>query len=46
MKGRIKEDDSSVPIKDGDWLYWWAFKPGHPISRLVPQACRGAATSS
>jgi oligopeptidase B len=28
MKGRIKEDDSSVPIKDGDWLYWWAFEPG------------------
>ena len=19
---------SSVPIQDGDWLYWWAFKPG------------------
>ena len=28
MKGRIKEDESSVPIRDGDWLYWWAFKPG------------------
>ncbi len=28
MKGRIKEDDSSVPIRDGDLLYWWAFKPG------------------
>ncbi|MGH6658210.1 MAG: S9 family peptidase, partial [Sphingomicrobium sp.] len=28
MRGRIKEDDSSVPIKDGDWLYWWAFRPG------------------
>jgi oligopeptidase B len=28
MKGRIKEDDSSVPLRDGDWLYWWAFKPG------------------
>ena len=28
MKGRIKEDDSSVPIKDGDFLYWWAFRPG------------------
>jgi len=28
MKGRIKEDDASVPLKDGDWLYWWAFKPG------------------
>lgn len=28
MKGRIKEDDSSVPLRDGDWLYWTAFKPG------------------
>ena len=28
MKGRIKEDDSSVPIRDGDWLYWWKFEPG------------------
>ena len=24
MKGRIKEDESSVPIRDGDWLHWWA----------------------
>jgi len=28
LKGRVKEDDSSVPYPDGDWLYWWAFKPG------------------
>ena len=28
MKGRQKEDDASVPVKDGDWLYWWAFQPG------------------
>jgi oligopeptidase B len=28
MKGRIKEDDASIAVKDGDWLYWWAFKPG------------------
>src|SRR5438874_3562339 len=28
MKGRIKEDDSSVPIRDGGFLYWWAFRPG------------------
>jgi oligopeptidase B len=28
MKGRIKEDDSSVPLRDGEFLYWWAFKPG------------------
>src|SRR5688500_19590444 len=28
MKGRIKEDDSSVPLRDGDYYYWWAFTPG------------------
>ena len=28
MKGRVKEDDASVPLKDGDWLYWSAFKQG------------------
>ena len=28
MKGRVKEDESSVPLRDGDWLYWWAFKKG------------------
>ena len=28
MKGRIKEDESSVPQKDGDWLYWWSFETG------------------
>ncbi len=28
MKGRMKEDDSSVPRRDGDWDYWWAFETG------------------
>ena len=28
MKGRIKEDLSSVPLPDGDHEYWWAFQPG------------------
>jgi oligopeptidase B len=28
LKGRVKEDDSSVPLRDGEFLYWWAFKPG------------------
>ncbi|MGB5077626.1 MAG: S9 family peptidase [Sphingorhabdus sp.] len=28
MKGRIKEDDSSVPQKDGDYLYWAKFDAG------------------
>src|SRR5436853_1526988 len=28
MKGRIKEDESSVELRDGDYYYWWAFRPG------------------
>ncbi|MGN6277245.1 MAG: S9 family peptidase [Sphingomonas sp.] len=28
MKGRIKEDESSVPQQDGDWLYWTAYETG------------------
>ncbi|HEY9090102.1 S9 family peptidase [Parasphingorhabdus sp.] len=28
MKARIKEDESSVPQKDGDWIYWTAFDEG------------------
>ncbi len=28
MKARIKEDDSSVPQKDGDWYYWTAYETG------------------
>lgn len=28
MRGRIKEDDSSVPQKDGDWWYWRSFDEG------------------
>ena len=28
MKGRVKEDDSSVPQKDGDYIYWSEFETG------------------
>jgi oligopeptidase B len=28
MKGRIKEDDSTVPQKDGDFIYWSKFDEG------------------
>ncbi len=28
MKARLKEDDSTVPQKDGDWLYWSEFEQG------------------
>lgn len=28
MKARIKEDDSTVPQKDGEWIYWSEFEQG------------------
>lgn len=28
LKGRIKDDDSSVPVADGAHLYHWRFEPG------------------
>jgi oligopeptidase B len=43
MKGRIKEDESSVPIRDGDWLYWWAFKPGAQYRTWYRRPATGGA---
>jgi oligopeptidase B len=43
MKGRIKEDDSSVPIRDGDFLYWWAFKPGAQYRTWYRKPAAGGA---
>jgi oligopeptidase B len=36
MKGRLKEDDSSVPMKDGPWAYFQRFQQG----QQQPQFCR------
>lgn len=33
MRARLKEDDASVPVRDGDWLYWWAFETGGQYRR-------------
>ncbi|MBO9581584.1 MAG: S9 family peptidase [Sphingobium sp.] len=33
MKGRIKEEDKSVPQKDGDYLYWSSFETGEQYRR-------------
>ncbi|RUT96749.1 hypothetical protein EOD23_29950 [Mesorhizobium sp. USDA-HM6] len=30
MKGRIKEDDSTVPMKDGPYAYGSSFRKGEP----------------
>ena len=43
MKGRIKEDDRSVPVKDGDWLYWWAFEPGAQYRNWYRRPVAGGA---
>ncbi|TMM48494.1 S9 family peptidase [Qipengyuania marisflavi] len=41
IKGRIKEDDSSVPQKDGDWLYWSEFSPGQEYRKHYRRAASG-----
>ncbi len=43
MKGRIKEDDRSVPIRDGDFLYWWAFTPGAQYRTWYRKPAAGGA---
>jgi oligopeptidase B len=43
MKGRIKEDESSVPVRDGDWVYWWAFKPGAQYRTWYRRPAAGGA---
>ena len=43
MKGRIKEDESAVPWRDGDWLHWWAFKPGAQYRSWYRKAVDGGA---
>lgn len=38
MKGRLKEDDSSVPVIDGAWAYYRRFREGgeHPVFARRP----------
>ena len=33
MRGRIKEDDATVPQKDGDWIYWSDHETGGEYRR-------------
>ena len=39
MRGRIKEDDSSVPVQDGPFAYNWKYVEGgeHPIRVRTPR---------
>jgi oligopeptidase B len=43
MKGRIKEDLSSVPMADGPFEYWWAFQPGAQYRRWFRKPIDGGA---
>jgi oligopeptidase B len=48
MKGRIKEDDASVPAKDGPFEYYTRFETGaqHPIHARKPELAGGGARRS
>ncbi len=39
MRGRIREDDSTVPARDGDWLYYVRYVEdgGHPVYCRAPR---------
>lgn len=41
MKGRLKEDDASVPQSDGDWDYWWEYRPGAQYRRWLRRPSPG-----
>lgn len=38
MKGRIKEDEKSVPQKDGAWVYWTEFEKGGQYKKWYRRA--------
>jgi oligopeptidase B len=40
MKGRIKEDDASVPAIDGPWAYYRRFRAKHEEGGEYPLLCR------
>jgi oligopeptidase B len=43
MKARLKEDDASVPQKDGAFLYWWAFETGGQYRKWWRRPVEGGA---
>ena len=41
IKGRVKEDDSTVPQKDGDWHYWTETEEGAQYTKHYRRAVSG-----
>ncbi len=43
LKGRVKQDDASVPVKDGNFEYWWRFEPGAQYRTWLRRPVTGGA---
>ena len=43
LKGRVKQDDSSVPVTDGGFDYWWRFEPGAQYRTWLRRPVGGGA---
>ena len=43
LKGRVKEDDASVPQRDGDFLYWYAWRKGDEYRTWYRRPISGGA---
>ncbi len=43
MRGRIKEDEASVPQRDGDWIYWTDHEVGAEYARWWRKPAAGGA---
>src|SRR5262245_9411872 len=43
MKGRVKDDDSTVPQKDGAFVYWSAFDKGAEYRKWYRRPAGGGA---
>jgi oligopeptidase B len=43
LKGRVKDDDASVPQKNGDYLYWTAFDAGSEYAKWYRRPVAGGS---
>ena len=43
LQGRVRQDDASVPVKDGDFEYWWRFAPGAQYRTWMRRPVSGGA---
>ena len=43
LQGRVQPEDASVPVRDGDWDYWWAFAPAAQYRQWWRRPAAGGA---